>query len=131
MPETTKTLSILALVEDEADIRALIRMTLRPDPRLELKGEAASAEEAIELVREIQPDLIILDHSLEGQMTGLEAAPVLKEVAPGGKILLFTAYDMKKEAEHEPAIDAFLRKDNFPRLLRTVEDLLGIGPVTT
>ena len=121
--------SILALVEDEVDLRVLIRITLRKDDRLELKGEAESAEEAIELARELAPALVILDHSLVGTMTGLEAAPAIKAVAPGAKILLFTAHDLHAEAASEPAIDRFLRKDNLPQLLRTVEEMLDLEPV--
>lgn len=121
--------SVLALVEDEADIRVLIRLTLRKDNRLVLEGEATSAEEAIELARALDPSLVILDHSLGSGMTGLQAAPAIKAAAPGSKILLFTAHDMHSEAEQEPAIDRFLRKDKMPQLLRTVEEMLNLDPV--
>lgn len=112
-------------------MRTLIRITLARDPRLEVVGEAASAKEAIDLARSIEPGLIVLDHAIEGDMTGLEAAPLLKEVAPNSKILLFTAFDLAAEARAEPAIDAYLRKDELDLLVPTVERLLDLAPITT
>ena len=59
-------------------------------------------------------------------MTGLVAAPLLKQAAPTTKILLFTAYDLAGEARAEPAVDAYLRKDHIHLLLATVKRLLGL-----
>jgi DNA-binding NarL/FixJ family response regulator len=120
---------VLVVVEDEIDIRLLIRMTLMDDPRIELFGEAASAREAIELARSVAPGLIVLDHSIEGDIMGLDAAPLLKEAAPNAKILLFTAFDLRREAAAEPAIDAFLSKSQMEKLLPTVQSLLGLPPM--
>ena len=115
-----------AIVEDEPDMRLLIRLALTRDGRLEPVGEAASAEEAFGLLASSSPGVIVLDHSIEGDLTGLEAAPMLKERAGSVKILLFTAHDMAREAAAEPAIDAYLRKDRIDQLLGTVQDLLGL-----
>jgi DNA-binding NarL/FixJ family response regulator len=119
---------VLVVVEDEEDIRLLIRMTLKTDQRIEILGEACSAEQAIELARTVQPGLIILDHSIEGEIMGLQAAPLLKEVAPHAKILLFTAFDLSAQAATEPAVDAFLSKTNIDRLLPVTQELLGLAP---
>lgn len=119
----------LVLVEDDPDYRLLIRVTIGVDPRFEMSGEAPSVETGIELARDAHPRLIILDHDLEGEMVGLSAAPKLKAAAPDAKILLFTAYDLEAEARREPAIDAYLRKDNIGKLLPTAQQLLGLEPV--
>lgn len=118
---------VLVIVEDEADMRAVIRAMLSADPRLEIVGEATSAAEAVEIARSFDPGLIVLDHRIEGDVTGLEAAPMLKAAAPNAKILLFTAYDMRNAAEREPAIDAYLRKDSIAELLPLVQELLGLA----
>lgn len=125
MTEATK---VLVIVEDEADMRLFVRLALSRDPRLEILGEATTAEEAIELAATLDPGLIVLDHGLDGVLTGLAAAPLLKAAAPRSKILLFTAYDMAAEARAEPAIDAFLRKDELGRLLSVVRQLLELDP---
>ena len=118
----------LVLVEDDPDYRLLIRVTIGVDPRFEMSGEAPSIETGIELAREAHPRLIILDHDLEGEMVGLSAASKLKAAAPDAKILLFTAYDLEAEARREPAIDAYLRKDEIGKLLPTAQRLLGLEP---
>ena len=123
-------MKVLVVVEDEEEMRRLIRLLLSQDPRVEIAGEAATAAEAIELARASDPGLVVLDHSIEGDVMGLQAAPMLKAVAPNAKILLFTAYDMAAEARREPAIDAYLRKDDLDKLLRTVEDMLGLEPLS-
>jgi DNA-binding NarL/FixJ family response regulator len=120
------TVKILVIVEDEADMRMMIRAILRADRRLEIMGEAASAAEAVEVARSIDPGLVILDHSIEGDVMGLEAAPLIKEVAPNAKILMFSAFDLKKEAAAEPAVDGFLSKSDVRKLLPTVQQMLEL-----
>ena len=119
-------MKVLVVVEDEPDMRMLISMMLARDPRLELMGEAASAAEALEVLDTVDPGLIVLDHGIEGDVMGLQAAPLLKAKAPASKILLFTAFDMRREAEDEPAVDAYLRKDRITELLPTVQGLLDL-----
>lgn len=126
MSEPAARATVLVVVEDEPDMRAMIRAVLAADPRIEVLGEAACAAEAIEAARTLDPGLIILDHQIEGDIMGIQAAPLLKEVAPNAKILLFTAFDMRSEAEAEPAIDGFLSKSDVGRLLPTVRRLLGL-----
>ena len=118
---------VFVVVEDEPDMRALIALTLGRDPRLELVGEAASAEEALAVLDTVEPGLIILDHGIEGELMGLDAAPLLKAKAPNALILLFTAFDMRQEASSEPAVDEYLRKDRIGDLLPTVQRMLGIA----
>jgi len=120
--------TVLVVVEDEEDMRFMIRITLAQDPRLVLLGEAATAEEAIELARGLQPGAVVLDHQLGGRLTGLAAAPLIKAAAPNAKILLFTAFDLEQEAEAEDAVDAYLRKDGVKHLLATVDRLVGLEP---
>src|SRR5687768_9510689 len=112
-PERIK---VFVVVEDEPDMRMLISMMLAKDRRLELLGEAASANEALAVLDSIDPGLIVLDHGIEGELMGLDAAPLLKAKAPNAKILLFTAFDMQREAEAEPAVDGYLRKDRIDQL---------------
>lgn len=119
---------LLVVVEDEQDFRILIRAALGEDPRIEIRGEAADAASAIEVARSAGPGLIILDHYLDGKLSGLEAAPMLKEAVPEAKILLLTSYDLAAEARREPAIDAYLRKDEIDQLLPTAQRLLGLDP---
>ena len=124
-------MKVLAIVEDDPDLRLLIRLTLATEPDFEIIGEAASAEDAVELLRGTHSGvvgLIILDHSLEGALTGMDAAPKLKILAPQAKIILFTAYDhLRALATAEHSIDAFLLKTNIADLLPLARQVVGLG----
>ena len=126
MSPVATAVKVLVVVEDDRDMRMLVKVTLSVDPRIEVAGEAASAREALAMARTLDPGLIILDHAIEGDMTGLAAAPLLKQLAPNAKILLFTAYDLATQARAEPAIDSYLRKDDIDLLLATVQRLLEL-----
>jgi CheY-like chemotaxis protein len=119
----------LIVVDDDPDIRLLVRAMVGGDARITLVGEALSAAEAVKLARSVAPNLILLDHCLEGEWTGLAAAPALKRAAPSTKILLFTAYDMASAVERQPAIDDYLRKDQVMELVAAIERLLGLDSV--
>jgi CheY-like chemotaxis protein len=119
----------LIVVDDDPDIRKLVRAVLGGDVRVKVAGEAVSAGEAIELAGKMAPSLILLDHSLEGGTTGLAAVSALKRAAPRAKILLFTAYDMASEVKEQPAIDGYLRKDQVAMLVPLIEQLLGLDSV--
>lgn len=123
----TQVVRALVVVEDDADYRRLITMTLAEDARIELHGAARDADEAIALAREIQPDLVVLDHFIEGAVMGLQLAPRIKEAAPGARILLFTTHDLAVEAAREPAIDRYLPKRDLADLLPVVRAMVGLA----
>lgn len=118
-------MKVLIAVEDDADMRLLIRLQLRSAADLELISEVATADAAVEAAREHQPELVILDHFIEGQVMGLQAAPMIKEAAPGAKILLFTDHELSVEAAREPAIHTYLPKQRLSELLDVVQAMLA------
>ena len=115
----------VVLVEDDPTIRGVIEILLSTEPDLELVGSAASAEEGIVLVEQLAPDLVLLDNQLEGQLTGVQAAPMVKAAAPSVVVLLCTALDLAGVAADTPAIDGYLRKDDLVDLVDVVRDLLA------
>jgi len=66
------------LVEDHALVRAAVRQALIAAPDLEVVGEAATAEEALRLVPELRPDVVLVDIDLP-RMRGSE---LVRELAP-------------------------------------------------
>lgn len=118
---------VLLVVEDDPDIRMLIRFNFAADADFEIDGEASTAEEAIEIAKASQPDLIILDQKLEGEMTGLQAAPLLKASAPRALIILFSASEeFRIPARNEPTVDVFVLKTDITQLVSVARDLLGV-----
>lgn len=124
--ETSRT--VLLVVEDDPDTQRLLEMIFAMDPRFTVADAADSAEDAIGAARRTQPETIVLDHGLTGAISGTDAAPLLKEVAPMSKVILFTAYsELQARADAEPAIDAFLNKTDSAQLLPLVRGLVGLN----
>jgi CheY-like chemotaxis protein len=120
---------VLVAVEDDPDFQRLIRVTLAEEHGLTVAEEMPTTiEHAVEVARQTEPRLIVLDHNLQGKMVGLSGARKLKEASPRSKILLFTAYDVAAEARRESAIDEYLHKDDVDQLLRVARRLVGLGP---
>ena len=119
-------LKVLVVVEDDPDYRRLIRLTLLEEPALDVDGEAATADEALALAQVRKPDLVILDHFIDGPVMGVELAPLIKSVAPHTKILLFTTHDLAVEVARQPAIDRYLRKHDLALLLPCIREMLGL-----
>jgi DNA-binding NarL/FixJ family response regulator len=119
---------VLAVVKDDPNVRFLVEAIFSMDARFTLTAVAASAEEALESLRTTQPEIIVIEHDLSGQLTGLDAAPRLEELAPQAKIIMFSAQpDLKTRAEHEPAIDGFVLRSESTRLLPQAQRLTGLG----
>jgi len=81
----------ILIVDDNSQVRAAILSILMTDSRLEVVSEAANGTEALELARELQPDLIVLDIGLP-DLNGLEVAQRLAETAPHCAILFLSQH---------------------------------------
>jgi len=74
----------LAVIEDDPDVQLLIETIFSMDSRFSAANAAETAKEALESARKAEPGIIVLDHGLAGSLTGLDAAPLLKELVPRG-----------------------------------------------
>ncbi|MCC6747937.1 MAG: response regulator transcription factor [Deltaproteobacteria bacterium] len=83
----------IVLVDDHTVLRVGLRAFLeeQSDPRIEVLGEAASGEAALELVVRVGPDLVLLDLTLEG-MGGLEVTMELRRRGVPVRILVLSQY---------------------------------------
>jgi DNA-binding NtrC family response regulator len=117
----------VVVVEDDEDVQDLIVAELSQDPRFTVAGVSAAAEDAFELVlTNEEAVLIVLDHGLAGELTGLQAAPAFKHIVPLSKVILFTAHaELREAAAAEEAVDAFVLKTDADELLRVAQDLLA------
>jgi DNA-binding NarL/FixJ family response regulator len=86
------------VVDDHTVIRRGIQRILRAWPEWEISGEASSGEQAIELTKELKPDIVLMDISMPG-MGGLEATKSIRKYCPQAKVLLLTLYDSPEWAE--------------------------------
>ncbi|HWU50976.1 MAG TPA: chemotaxis response regulator protein-glutamate methylesterase [Asticcacaulis sp.] len=77
----------IMIVDDSAVVRGLISRWLEQEPDMVLAGLAIDGAKGVEKVREIQPDVLILDIEMPN-MGGLEALPKLLAAKPGLKVLM-------------------------------------------
>ena len=82
----------LLLVDDHQIVRAGLRMLFLAEKDMEIVGEAGSGEEAIQAVRELKPDVVIMDVAMPG-MSGIEATRRIKEADPDVAVLALTMYE--------------------------------------
>ena len=81
------------IVDDQALVRAGFRMILEAQPDLEVVGEAADGSAAIDAVRTLRPDVVLMDVRMPG-VDGIEATRRLTEAGAAGKIVILTTYDL-------------------------------------
>lgn len=82
----------LLLVDDHQIVRAGLRMLFMAEKDMEIVGEADSAEEALQAVRELEPDVVLMDVAMPG-MSGIEATRRIKEANPDVVVLALTMHE--------------------------------------
>jgi DNA-binding NarL/FixJ family response regulator len=83
--------SKILIVDDSSMMRRALRRWIEQNPNWKVCAEAPNGAVAIEKVKELLPDLVILDLSMP-VMNGLEAARHIKEIAPTTPMVMFTMY---------------------------------------
>ena len=81
----------IVLVEDHKVMREGLRMVLDREASMEVVGEADDGLEAIKLVQELRPDVVVMDVSMPG-LNGLKATEALKKALPSTKVLILTRH---------------------------------------
>ncbi|MCF7823267.1 MAG: LytTR family DNA-binding domain-containing protein [Candidatus Marinimicrobia bacterium] len=116
MPKNYKAL----LVDDERLSRNDLRLMLEKHSNIDVIGEAASGDKALELIEELNPDLVFLDI----QMPGLSGFDVLEHINTNIKVIFVTAFDeYALRAFEVNALDYLLKPVNPERLAQSIERL--------
>jgi CheY-like chemotaxis protein len=116
------------IVEDQADIRKLIRMTLKFEP-YEIH-EAADGAFGLRMAGAVKPDLMLLDVMMPGELDGLQVCERIKTdpATRDIKVVLLTARGQVRDREsgQQAGADEYLVKPFSPlQLIETIERLLG------
>ena len=82
----------VALCDDHAVVRSGLRRILDESTDIEVVGEAGTAEEAVAVAKEQQPDVFVMDLGLP-DASGIEATRRVAAVSPGTSILVLTVHD--------------------------------------
>jgi signal transduction histidine kinase len=121
------TLTRVVLIDDTPDIRDLLRMVLELSERYEVVGEAGDGATGIELVRQWQPDLVLLDLAMP-VMDGLEALPAIRSVCPDASVVVLSGFEADRMAGQamELGAAAYLQKGMRPDdMVGALDELIG------
>jgi DNA-binding NarL/FixJ family response regulator len=119
----------ILLADDHEVVRQGLRTILKARPDWEIVGEAENGQEAIDAVRDLKPDVVILDITMP-VMSGLEATQAIVNLRTGTHVLIFTMHDSKSlvKAVRKAGADGYVLKSRAARdLIRAVEAMMGGG----
>lgn len=88
MPQSIR----VVVVDDTQEVRSVLKSLLDATPGFDFTGEASNASEAIDLVVNTRPDIILLDIEMPND-EGLEAAREITKLAPDSKVIAWTNHD--------------------------------------
>ena len=116
----------VVLADDHAVVRQGLKRLLNRAPDLEVVGEASDGLEALNSVKELQPDVLLLDIEMP-VMDGIEVARRLQESDQAVRILVLSAYDDREyiRALLEIGVSGYLVKGEAPG--KIVEAVRGIA----
>jgi len=119
----------ILLVDDQALVRAGFRMILDAEADVEVVGEAADGAEAVRQVRDLRPDVVLMDIRMP-ELDGLEATRRILAAGEGApRILMLTTFDLDEyvyEALRAGA-SGFLLKDTPPEQLVSAIHVIAEG----
>lgn len=118
----------ILVVDDVAAIRRSLRFRIEQETDWVICGEAENGKVAIESVRALLPDVVLLDLSMP-VMNGLDAARQIKAIAPKTQIVMFTlhAYPQLVDEARKVGIASVLSKTSAggSDVLQAVRSLLA------
>ena len=120
----------ILIVDDNSEVRALIRRMSAQEPDLVVVGEAADGVEAIRLTHALRPDIVLLDLAMP-RVNGLEALRRIKAERPATKVIIVTMHseDAYRRAAEDSGADAFIvKKTLMTVLLPTIRRMHGSTP---
>jgi DNA-binding NarL/FixJ family response regulator len=135
MPASTGTFTVsmkgsgksVVIIDDNAIVRQTVGHAFLDDG-FKFYGEAQNGKEGIEVVKQLKPDIAIVDLSMP-VMNGFQTAPVLRKLFPDMPIILFSLHgdgQVKAEAARL-GVDAVVSKsEDLPTLIDKAHELLNI-----
>jgi DNA-binding NarL/FixJ family response regulator len=121
------TIKIL-VVDDHVNVRKQLRKVLNRNPKMEVVGEASGGKEALNLTKQLNPDVLLLDVEMP-DMNGYEVARLLTKGGTHTRVLAVSGYDEKRYILGMFANGAvgYLTKDEAPDQLLTAVKEIAAG----
>ena len=115
----------LLIADDHEIVRCGLRALLKSHPEWEVCAEAVDGQEAVDMARQLKPDIVILDMGMPN-MNGLIAARQIRQTQPNQKILVLSVTDEEQLVQEVLAVGArgfVLKSDAARDLIAAVEAL--------
>jgi DNA-binding NarL/FixJ family response regulator len=112
----------VAIVEDNDVFRETLELVFGMRDEVEVVGSAASGDDAPELCRRLQPDVVLMDYRMPG-LNGAEATRAVLAAAPETKVVCLTASVSSEEVDEvfmAGAVMCVTKDEDFDRLVRIV-----------
>jgi PAS domain S-box-containing protein len=119
----------IVVVDDAAEVRTLVRTRLRLSGRFTIVGEGENGLEAVALVTQHRPALLLMDVSMP-VMDGLEALPLVRKRSPDTKVVLYSGFEEEGLAQEAVRLgaSAFVEKSaGVSVLIDRLEGVLAEG----
>ncbi|MGQ0671142.1 MAG: response regulator [Actinomycetota bacterium] len=108
----------ILIVDDHPVTRDGLRAALEISEEMQVVGEAATGEEAVEAARELKPSVVFMDVRMPG-MNGIQATRAIHEVSPDTKVILITVDESRASISEaiQAGVSGYLLKDASPEEL--------------
>ena len=113
----------IVLADDHILLRQGIKSIIQASPNMEVVGEAGDGLELLALLKEVTPDLVILDISMP-KLRGIEAIHEIKTICPSAKILILSMHKEKEYLYHAFSAGAagyLLKEDTDTELFTAIK----------
>jgi two-component system, NarL family, response regulator NreC len=117
------------IVDDHAFVRRGVQMILESIPDWELCGQASDGLEAIHMVEQLKPDVVLMDVTMPG-MDGIQATHILRNANPRIKIILLTLHEsveVLRSGFRAGANGYLLKADAEEELIKALRVVIGDG----
>jgi two-component system, NarL family, response regulator LiaR len=116
----------ILVVDDQTVVREGLVAILANYPDIEVIGQAADGSQALEIIRQNKPNVVLLDMVMNVGMDGLTTIPKIREIAPNVRILVVTGFaesDRVYQAIKAGALGYILKDATREQLLQAIRDV--------
>lgn len=129
-------MTTVLIVDDLSSIREFLKINLSSEPDIQIVGLADNGQAAIAQVGEHQPDIILMDIEMPGQIDGIDATKIIAQKFPNSKVLLLTSQDDQKQlnAALQAGARGYILKNTSVKDIATIirlseKGFFQIGPI--